>query len=296
MKINWDYIAGFFDGEGSVQFKWYPKSGTKGVVITIAQSSENSSVIPLIKSFLEENNIERIHYYVSNYTDKRGYKRQPLHMLRITNKWDAQKFLEAIKDRVISKKDDVTETLERIKTLKRHTRVFTDEEKEKIITLFKEGKNIHEIANIIGCGAVKINKFLLSLDNYQQIKEEKWRKIGVDRSTLPEEQKRKCISLYQSGLSGKDIAEKLNISYHKVRHLLRKAKVTRKPGETLHFQNYNKKIKPIEDKLIQNYLKGKSVEKLSKKYKVSTNQIYSFLREKRILRPNWYMIAHRGKI
>lgn len=154
--IDWRYLAGFFDGEGNVRYVENLKTRSRGVSITIAQAERNAIVIPLIKTFLEKNGLERVHLYITNYKDNRGYKRQPVYVLKIQNKWDVQKFLEAIKNDLIVKKQDAIEILNRIKTLKKHTRPFNSEEEAKIIDMFNKGKSYGKMMKEIGCGKLKI--------------------------------------------------------------------------------------------------------------------------------------------
>ena len=83
--VDWKYIAGLFDGEGNIGIVDYPETKTKGIRILVLSQSEGNNgenVANLIKSFLEKEGISRVHHYVYDSKDRRGYKRQPCHLLR----------------------------------------------------------------------------------------------------------------------------------------------------------------------------------------------------------------------
>lgn len=214
--IDWRYLAGFFDGEGNVRYIEYPKTKTKGVVITIAQAKSNCAVIPLIKTFLEKNGLERVHLYITNYRDNRGYKRQPIYILKIQNKWDAQKFLEAIKNHLIVKRQDAIEVLEKIKTLKKHTRPFTEEEKEEIKRLYLSGVPQKEIAKRMGCGESKIWKILKEMSVSPSVGTEEWKEV-IRRTRRKKFTDEEFLEFYRKGYSDSYIAKKLSVQVSSVR-------------------------------------------------------------------------------
>jgi|GEM_PF-2440912 DNA invertase Pin-like site-specific DNA recombinase len=290
--MNWDYIAGFFDGEGNVRV--VDSKNSRGISITIAQAESNNGneVISKIQSFLRSNNINS-HIYVYKSLDKRGYKRQPLYVLRISDKYNAKKFLKELEGRVVVKRSDVKDALVFITLMKRHTRPFTDPEKKEIVSLFKNGVKIRDIAKKTGCGTSKVSKFLNSLSNYDELWTEHWLKLGYDKSSISQGLRKEITQLYKSGLTGKEIAEKIGISYHKVRHLLRKEGITRTCGQSQRIIAL-RKIEPIKEQIIHSYTTDlQPVRKIAEQYGVSEHLVYQFLRSKNLLRQKWEIMAKR---
>lgn len=285
--IDWNYVTGFFDGEGNIQLKVpNKKSDRKGIAITIGQ--KNIEVLYALRDFLLNEGLERVYVYPKY--DTRNYP-----TLKISNKWDAKDFLERIKGISFQQKE-IENALNFIATLKRHTRPFTEKEKEFIISLYRKGKSLQQIAKTIKCGVPKVSSFLHSLPCYNELLREKWRSRGIEKSRITRQQRRQIIVLYKSGLTGKEVANIVGISYHRIRHLLRKQGVTRTSGESYKLKVFREKIEPIKEQLIEEYLKGNSVEKLAKKHNVSEHQIYVFLKSKGLLRPNWLKMVEKTKL
>lgn len=100
--MNWDYIAGFFDGEGCV--KWMKRSnGFNQGRVEFSQKT----IFPLesIKIFLENNGIESKVYI--NHPEKY----EVCHRLCIMAYRDVLDFLEAIKKKCIVKKEKINLTI-----------------------------------------------------------------------------------------------------------------------------------------------------------------------------------------
>jgi len=154
MRMNWDYIAGLFDGEGSIQIKDYPdRSQGRGIVLVIGIT--DWGVLDRLKEFLETQGIKSSVY---RRTALRGKERKPTQWWQISNKWDATRFLLAIRNRVIVKKNRLLEALEFRKRLTAHTRPFTTFELDIIRAGTSEGQSLKEIAKLLGCGQSKVLK------------------------------------------------------------------------------------------------------------------------------------------
>ena len=108
MRVNWDYIAGFFDGEGSISTMNYTwRSGVASTVVTLSQSGEEGRVIlEKIMAFLLENGIKS---YIS--TAKRPEKYRQMRNLRICSREGVMRFLMAMRPRVSVKKVGVEDNL-----------------------------------------------------------------------------------------------------------------------------------------------------------------------------------------
>jgi len=152
--MNWDYVAGLFDGEGSIQLKKYPDSSKgRGIVLVIGITDRN--VLDKLQEFLATQGIKS---YVYHRTTLRANETKPCQWWQISNKWDAVKFLHAIRDKSIVKQKRIDEALEFRQKLTAFTRPFTHDELEKIKKLHFEGSTGAEIASEMGCGRSKITK------------------------------------------------------------------------------------------------------------------------------------------
>lgn len=104
--INWDYIAGFFDGEGNINVsktKNY-KNGEHNITIAIRIYQTSRDVLEKIKDFIG---------YGTIYENKRTNSSwNNTFELTFNKKDDVKTFLITIKDKVITKKEQVNYVLE----------------------------------------------------------------------------------------------------------------------------------------------------------------------------------------
>lgn len=219
IDISWEYLAGLFDGEGNICIQNNPKSSSRGISIMVFSQSEGNNADILANSvinFLKSEGITRPHYYIYNREDKRGYKRQPCHMVLIQNKWDAKIFLERVKNLCIIKKEQIDNALEFIKTLKRHYRPFTEAEKEEIKKLYLSETSQKEIAKRMGCGVSKIYKTLKEVGVSPSFGTEEWREVirKIRRKKFTDEE---FLELYYKGYTDSYIAKKLSVQKASVR-------------------------------------------------------------------------------
>jgi hypothetical protein len=111
MRITWEYIAGFFDGEGSVSTQnQIHRPGSYCTGVAIAQSGdEGSTVLSAIQAFLLVHGIKGyIHH------NRRGTNR-PMHYYKISARPSVTLFLEAMLPRVSVKRLIVQDTLRFLK-------------------------------------------------------------------------------------------------------------------------------------------------------------------------------------
>lgn len=107
MKMNWDYIAGFFDGEGCVStmsFAWRPTATT----VCIAQSGEEGrAILTAIRDFMWAVGIKS---YLGS--PQNMHKRtRPMHYLKISARPSVSLFLEHMLPRVSVKRVITQDTL-----------------------------------------------------------------------------------------------------------------------------------------------------------------------------------------
>lgn len=148
--MNWDYIAGFFDGEGNIYAKRVEKSSSRHknrFKITMGQRADRREVLLEIKRFLEARGIPCTFY---TYMHKESRFKPSGHEMAILSiEWrDAVCcFCRKVKNKVIVKRNDVLNALEFAKkVMKRSRRIFTNEQLEEIKNEYLSGKSGCEIA------------------------------------------------------------------------------------------------------------------------------------------------------
>lgn len=128
--MNWDYIAGFFDGEGCIWIK-HNKKGHPAPYVSISQKEE--AVLQEIASFLQQQGIN-----ARVYTTKKEVR------LQIGGRQSVRLFLLKLRKKVIVKKEKLIEVL----PLTYNTKVtfLSVSEIKTIIRLHKKGTPVKEIA------------------------------------------------------------------------------------------------------------------------------------------------------
>jgi hypothetical protein len=108
MQLNWDYIAGFFDGEGSLSMMNFTHRDTlAAAVVTISQSGdEGLAVLTEMQTFLAERGIKA---YL--HRPRRIKRYRPMHNLKICARPSVSLFLQAMLPRVRIKRVVVQDVL-----------------------------------------------------------------------------------------------------------------------------------------------------------------------------------------
>ena len=137
MTINWDYIAGFFDGEGSVVH-------ISGGSYRIAIAQSNKEVLDIIANFLGEYGI---HTWIT-YKQPTKLTRSPGYHLAFSKSTSVRFFLETIIDKIIVKRKRAIEVLENLTNETR--RPVSDAEQRAMVIMDSIGLSQHEIGNLLG--------------------------------------------------------------------------------------------------------------------------------------------------
>lgn len=159
-QITWQYIAGFFDGEGSITI-YSPREKQNYIMISMAQSEGQNKVLYLIQEFLLQKGIAA-NIYISK--PKTQYGRQKLFALCIRKKRESVIFLEGILPYLIVKKDKATESL-KIAKIPSKTEHLTFGEKVKILKLKKQGLGCRKIGKILNRPKQTTNYLIQRLKN-----------------------------------------------------------------------------------------------------------------------------------
>jgi len=158
-EITWEYLAGFFDGEGCI----YSNLKKNHTYAGIYQAEHQSSVLYAIQKFLKKNNIESKIYIRKEIRKNQNYKGVSL---EIAHRIELLNFLKVIQPYLFVKKKKCDQVIKEIKQYlteggKRHLTTF---EKDKAKELWEEGKSCKEISSILGINFNTLNAVIYMND------------------------------------------------------------------------------------------------------------------------------------
>jgi len=137
--MNWSYIAGFFDGEGSI----VPiSSNGKSYRVSIAQS--NKEVLELMAEFLDQYGI---HTWIT-YKQPTSLTRLPGYHLSFSKSTSVRFFLEIIEGEIIVKRKLVLGVLNNLTDVV--VTPISETELVDMIAMHNDGLPQREIANLLG--------------------------------------------------------------------------------------------------------------------------------------------------
>lgn len=107
-RVTWDYIAGFFDGEGSLSMMNFSHRNTlAAAIVTISQSGEEGlQILSAIRDFLGTQGIKG---YIQTQTRRANYR--VMHHLKISARSGVTAFLQEVRGRVHVKRVVVQDVL-----------------------------------------------------------------------------------------------------------------------------------------------------------------------------------------
>jgi len=143
--ISWEYIAGFFDGEGTI-------GHTSRYAYKVSFSQSTMPVLEAIKEFLGGYSI---YTWCATYKNK-NRKYNESYQLQFSASSGVKLFLEGILPYTIVKRMEVLEALNTIKDVR--PRVDYDKLKPAIKSLLDAGLNGKEIMRLLRVGRNTINK------------------------------------------------------------------------------------------------------------------------------------------
>lgn len=154
-KITWDYLAGFFDGEGCIFYEiyQYKKYKCHRFECHITQSQSRSEVLFLIKDFLKMKKIKSRIIFREPGTEKA----EPQFRLIIGGMGYGKEFLEKIIPFLFVKREKAKKALKFISQRKGY--IFTLSEKEKIFNLLNKGHKIIDIAREVDRPVTSLYEF-----------------------------------------------------------------------------------------------------------------------------------------
>ena len=202
--MNWDYIAGFFDGEGHLIAKPYKdKHGHfRKVTVGLTQAEERKEVLFVIKDFLEREGFHPSLRCEKDYRDKRGCKVQSIWRLEIQSISEVKRLCEIIKAKLICKRKEAENAIAFINVtgLKYVRRRFTEDEKRRIKELYLDGYSTLTIGEMFGVNHNVIRGLL--------------REMSVTLRS-PNAWTDKAKEKMKATLSSPDVKQKMSLSHEK---------------------------------------------------------------------------------
>jgi hypothetical protein len=148
--MNWDYITGFFDGEGNIYTLTRMKKNYVCHSIRLALTQVNREVLDEIADFLNKHGliIIRSDFYCKKYQP--GSNSSDAWYLYIDGYVNCKTLLENMRNGLIVKRDECDKALEFLKLFKTHKfRGFLPT--EEIKQLRSQGKSYAELGRKYGC-------------------------------------------------------------------------------------------------------------------------------------------------
>jgi len=154
-EISWNYVAGFFDGEGCVRI-YTGKDGYPRLHCSIAQAEPRHEVLYALKDFLAE-------YEIGSqvYTKPGKNGASVCHYLWISKRVHLLAFLYEIRPFVIVKKGDVEEALAWLENNPpgyNPKRLHSKDEAQAMYEMWKDGMSQEEIAERFGTHQVAVSR------------------------------------------------------------------------------------------------------------------------------------------
>jgi len=137
--MNWDYVAGFFDGEGCmyIAFNRYTRNGKRccNPHVQIIFTNTDKIALEAIADFLHAHDVKcGLYCCHRNKIWKGAYNAKDLYSVRITSHESMATFVNAIKSKIISKNEKmqtVENALLYIQTARHGNREWTDDQKNE---------------------------------------------------------------------------------------------------------------------------------------------------------------------
>lgn len=178
MKLSWEWIGGFFEGEGCVT--WYAgEEGHRGRGAVISIGQKEKEPLKQIATFLAQEGFRGVRlYWRKPYPSKWRGKINGCWMLQLTRKGENQWFLREIIPHLIAKRNKAESILS--KTAAQRSGTLTVRDISHVVQLWDDGKSGQIIAKQTGIGHHRVLRVLKA--------------SGRDTSRRPKEMKKIPLS------------------------------------------------------------------------------------------------------
>lgn len=143
--MTWQYIAGFFDGEGNIYFSSKKSSTYKGVTIKFLQAVSNRDAIDVIHNFLLS---KKIAHSTFNRTSKHA-NTQNQTGITISHHIHVLNFLEKIEPYLTNKRAQALNAIFFIKN-KNWIKKHTTQEYQTAFNIYKKDMSIRAVSDLVG--------------------------------------------------------------------------------------------------------------------------------------------------
>lgn len=158
MNMNWDYIAGFFDGEGNI--RQLVRNGIKSNSFVLSVSQKESEVLDIIGGFLKDNNITFFRYMNNGCAG-----------LRICRQENCLDFLNHIVNKLVVKRDQAERAIVTITdslSSGRHRHYGVRGKLHYTIKILREaGFTYQTIKETLHCGNSTIQKVIKEMERWE---------------------------------------------------------------------------------------------------------------------------------
>jgi hypothetical protein len=149
MKISWQYVAGFFDGEGCIGMYPDPKYRSTRVLVQMSQAEPQEQVLYEIQEFLSTHGIS----FTTRVVKPEG-NRKPCHQLYTVNRVVASEFLKQVEPYLRVKLRKAKELIawadNNPARRGAHKRPIKKAKVKEILEMRESGMSQREIAEVLG--------------------------------------------------------------------------------------------------------------------------------------------------
>jgi hypothetical protein len=150
-KISWQYIAGFFDGEGCISFNHRRGQNPNWYAVQLSMCQKEKAVLIEIQKFLKENQIKSSLY---------SRKDKQMFSLGVGKTGEIIELVNKLLPFLIVKKEKCKKALKFINKYKLKNPQLTIREQKKILKMHHAGKARMEISRLLGRNYETIRDFL----------------------------------------------------------------------------------------------------------------------------------------
>lgn len=152
--MNWDWIAGFMEGEGHIYWQWGKKGTKQGTHGSIIIGQKCKDPLVAIREFLLKDGYENPILYLRPASQKAKISGE-IWILALNRRNDVIRFLEGVYDGLFQKREKAKFVMDTLRQLNRERREIL----EKAKMLRGSGKTWREISRLTGVGRTALMNY-----------------------------------------------------------------------------------------------------------------------------------------